>query len=222
MEARIEASDSLWGTLQVRESRPTILNSMKVFPVQSSIPDEAAMALRAGEIICYPTETFYALGIDPFNETAREKLYRTKGRSAEKELPLIASDEEMVAKFCDTNDPRLKKLAARFWPGPLTIVLPSKDGVRNYAIRISSHPIARSLAKSFGGPIVSTSANASGSSPVQDPRNLLDSIQKNVGLLLDAGLCPGGFPSTIISLLEKPGRILREGAIHTREIVSLL
>ena len=195
---------------------------MKIFPVQLKIPDEAVQALRSGEIVCYPTETFYALGIDPLNEAAREKLYKAKGRSAEKELPLIASDEEMVAKFCDTNDPRLKKLAARFWPGPLTIVLPSKDAAHNYAIRISSNPIACNLAKSFGAPIVSTSANASGSSPVQDPRNLLDSIQKNVSLLLDAGLCPGGFPSTIISLLEKPGRILREGAIHSREILSLL
>ena len=195
---------------------------MKIFPVQSNIPEEAAQALRSGEIVCYPTETFYALGIDPFNEAAREKLYRIKGRSGEKELPLIAADEEMVAELCDTNDPRLKKLMDLFWPGPLTIVLPSKGGTRNYAIRISSNPIARGLAKSFGGPIVSTSANASGSSPVQDPRNLLDSIQKGVSLLLDAGLSPGGFPSTIISLLEKPGRILREGAIHTREIVSLL
>jgi L-threonylcarbamoyladenylate synthase len=222
MEARFEANDSVWGTLQVGESRPTILNSMKIFPVQSNIPEEAVQTLRSGEIVCYPTETFYALGIDPFNEEAREKLYRTKGRSADKELPLIASDEEAVGKLCDTNDPRLKKLMDQFWPGPLTIVLPSKDGVCNYAIRISSHPIARELAKSFGGAIVSTSANASGSSPVQDPRNLLDSVQKGVSLLLDAGICPGGYPSTIISLLEKPGRILREGAIHSREILSLL
>jgi L-threonylcarbamoyladenylate synthase len=195
---------------------------MKIFRVQSDIPGEAVDALRSGGIVCYPTETFYALGIDPFHEVARIKLYKTKGRSTEKDLPLIASDREMVEQLCNTSDPRFEKLAKQFWPGPLTIVLPSKDGVHNYAIRVSSHPVARNLAKSFSRPIVSTSANQSGSFPVKDPRELSDSIQEGISLLLDGGTCAGGAPSTIISLLERPGRILREGAIPAPEIVSLL
>src|SRR4029079_5986016 len=165
---------------------------MEIFPVQSKIPEEAVNALRSGEIVCYPTETFYALGIDPFHEAAREKLYRTKGRSSEKELPLIASDQEIVARLCVTDDPRFEILSNRFWPGPLTIVLPAKDGVNQYAIRVSSHPVARLLAKSFGSPIVSTSANLSGLPPVEDPQRLSESVQKGIAVLLDAGICAGG------------------------------
>src|SRR5262245_8322065 len=93
--------------------------------------------LRNGGIICYPTETFYALGVDPWNESAREKLYKLKNRPAEKELPLIASSTEMVSRFCNTSDRRFAILAEKFWPGPLTIVLPAKDHSTSYAIRVS-------------------------------------------------------------------------------------
>src|SRR5262245_22421024 len=101
-----------------------------------------AKTLRQGGIICYPTETFYALGADPFNKSACDRLFQLKNRDSEKELPLIAASTKMVSQICDTFDPRFKILSAKYWPGPLTIVLPSLGRFRSYAIRVSSNPVA--------------------------------------------------------------------------------
>jgi L-threonylcarbamoyladenylate synthase len=179
-------------------------------------------ALQESKILCYPTETYYALGIDPFNEAAQEKLYALKQRDIEKQLPLIAADTEMVSRFCRVDDLRFWSLARRFWPGPLTLVLPSLDHQTSYAVRISSHPVARQISRAFGAPIVSTSANLSGEPPVADPIQLSETLQKEIEILVDAGTCPGGAPSSIVSLLEDPPRVLRQGAIGSDEIFSAL
>jgi L-threonylcarbamoyladenylate synthase len=194
---------------------------MKIYRAEEGIA-AAAEALRKGEIICYPTETFYGLGIDVQNTSAREKLFSAKQRAQDKDLPLIASDLQMVATICEVKDQRLPILAKEFWPGPLTIILPSVDAKTSWAVRISSHPVARDIAGSFGAPIVSTSANLSGQPPVADPNMLPEEMRKHVTVLLDGGVCPGGMPSTIISLLENPAKIVREGAIPAEKILSLL
>ena len=178
--------------------------------------------LRNGGIICYPTETFYALGVDPWNQSACEKLYKLKKRSAEKELPLIASSTEMVSRFCDTSDPRFNILAQKFWPGPLTIVLPAKDQSSSYAIRVSSNVSARLISEMFGSPVISTSANISGQEPVRKPDDLNPELSDGIDVVLNAGVCPGGLPSTIISLMKSAPEILREGAIASKEILSML
>ena len=194
---------------------------MKTYPAKEGI-HAAVEALRNGEIVCYPTETFYALGIDFRNSSAREKLFVTKKRPPEKDLPMIASDLQMVANVCDTSDPRLHVLAQKFWPGPLTVVLRSLDSNGTLAIRISSHPIARELARCFGAPVVSTSANLSGAPPIADPSLLDQEVQQQIAVLLQDGRSAGGKPSTIVTLLENPPKILREGEISSAEILSLL
>jgi L-threonylcarbamoyladenylate synthase len=178
--------------------------------------------LRNGGIICYPTETFYALGVDPWNQSACEKLYALKKRPAEKEMPLIASSTEMVGKFCDTSDPRFAMLAKKFWPGPLTIVLPSKDHSTSYAIRVSSNVSARLISEIFGNPVISTSANLTGAQPVRTPEDLSEELSEGIDVVLNGGVCPGGLPSTIISLMNSEAEILREGAIPSKEILSML
>jgi L-threonylcarbamoyladenylate synthase len=178
--------------------------------------------LREGEIVCYPTETYYALGIDLWNEEALRKLYALKKRPPEKQLPLIASGISMVATVCDTGDSRFAALARRFWPGPLTIVLPSTDRSTSFAIRVSSNPVARQIVEAFGSPLVSTSANLTGEPAVSDPGLLPAEIIAGVSILIDGGASEGGSPSTIVTLAEKPGKILREGSIPASEIVSLL
>jgi len=179
-------------------------------------------ALRQGLILCYPTETFYALGIDPWNQDAREKLYAIKGRAHEKELPFIVSDTAMIAAFCDVGDPRFHRLSQKFWPGPLTLVLPSRDRKVSYAVRVSSHPIARQISLNFQGPIVSTSANLSGQLPVSEPAELSAGIRSDIAVLIDGGRCAGEKPSTIVSLLQAPAVILREGAVPSQEIYQSL
>jgi L-threonylcarbamoyladenylate synthase len=178
--------------------------------------------LRNGGIICYPTETFYALGVDPWNESAREKLYKLKNRPAEKELPLIASSSEMVSRICNTSDPRFAILAQKFWPGPLTIVLPSKDHSTSFAIRVSSNVSARLISEIFGNPVISTSANLTGAEPLRNAEYLSDDLSAGIDVVLNAGICPGGLPSTIISLMNSEPQILREGAIPSKEILSML
>ena len=200
---------------------------MRTIEINGGILETSALqlcvdTLRESGILCYPTETFYALGIDLWNEEALHKLYALKMRPPEKQLPLIASDIAMIATVCDTGDSRFAALARRFWPGPLTIVLPSIDRSRSFAIRVSSHPVARQIVEAFGSPLVSTSANLTGEPAVSDPRSLSGKITAGVSVLVDGGTCEGGSPSTIVSLVERPGKILREGAIPAAEIVSLL
>ena len=200
---------------------------MRTLYINGGILDAASLqlcvdTLREGEIVCYPTETFYALGIDLWNEDALPKLYALKRRPPEKQLPLIASDISMVATVCDTGDSRFAALARKFWPGPLTIVLPSTDRSRSFAIRVSSNPVARQIVEGFGSPLVSTSANLTGEPSVSDPGMLPAEIAAGLSILIDGGICEGGSPSTIVSLVEKPGKIVREGAIPAAEIVSLL
>ncbi len=200
---------------------------MKVIFVQNNAIEvdalsECVAVLRSGGIVCYPTETFYALGVDPQNQTAMQKLHVLKRRPSEKDLPLIAADAAMVEAFCDTVDLRYKILSDRFWPGPLTLVLPSADHSLFYAIRVSSNPVARCISRLFGRPVISTSANRSGEQPVSNPDDLPDDLVERIGVLVNSGSMPGGAPSTIVSLLETPARILREGAIPSTQVLSIL
>lgn len=174
--------------------------------------------LREAGIVCYPTETFYALGIDPWNELAREKLFALKGRAASKELPLIAANSAMVKRYCITDHRLFDLLSRRFWPGPLTLVLPGRNSTAHYAVRVSSHPVACRLSEAFQSPIVSTSANRSGEFPLQDPKNIPQQLSESVEIMVDAGICSGGLPSTIVSLTEDDPKLLREGAIPFSEI----
>jgi L-threonylcarbamoyladenylate synthase len=183
---------------------------------------DCILALRNSGLIVYPTETFYALGIDPWNEPAVEKLYSLKARDEEKRLPVIAADTAMVSRFCDVRDSRFQKLAGRFWPGPLTIVLPLLRSLNTCAVRVSAHPIARQLCRAHGGFVVSTSVNKSGEPPLQHPNDLPAEFRKKIQILIDAGPCSAGKPSTILSLSEDPPKILRKGVISAEEIFAAL
>ena len=178
--------------------------------------------LKSSGLLIYPTETFYAIGIDPWNEPAVEKLYSLKERVEEKRLPVIAADTAMVSRFCDVQDSRFEKLAARFWPGPLTLVLPLLRSINTCAVRVSAHPIARQLCRGYDGLVVSTSVNKSGKPPLLDPNGLPKAFREKIQILIDAGLCNGAKPSTILSLMEDPPRILREGAISTKELLAAI
>lgn len=195
---------------------------MQVLDDVPSSYDRIVEVLREGGIICYPTETFYGLGVDPWNPDACNRLYHLKQRSSDKELPLIAANIEMASKFFDTSDPRVQILIKKFWPGPLTLVIPSADKSRNYAVRVTSHPEAQKISESFGKPIISTSANISGIRPITSPGELSQDLIAGIDTLLDGGTCAGGLPSTIVSVLKPDIEILREGVISSREILSLL
>ena len=174
--------------------------------------DRMAADLRSGAVVAFPTETFYALGADPRSAEAVSEVFRLKGRPGDRRLPWIAASRAQVEGVC-----RLPEAAAafadRYWPGPVTLVLPLRSaGGEGVAVRVSSHPLARALAEALGHPVVSTSANPSGRRPAttaSEVRAAFSGQNAQNLRILDGGRTPGGEPSVIVDLTGASPRILR-------------
>lgn len=180
----------------------------------------AAAALQAGEVIGYPTETVYGLGVDPFNEGALTRLYGIKERDPNHPVLLIAGNRAQVQSLVATMSPAAERLADAFWPGPLSMLLnplPSvpkslRGPTGKICVRVSSHPVAAALCDAFRGPIVSTSANVSGHPPARRAQD----VPSGVTICLDGGPSGAGAASTVID--PDTGEIQREGAIGREQI----
>jgi L-threonylcarbamoyladenylate synthase len=192
--------------------------------------DAAVAALRAGGLVILPTETVYGLAADAANARAVAAVYEAKGRPAFN--PLIAHVADLAAaQKIATFDERALKLAARFWPGPLTLVLPISDaaavcdlaraGLDTVAVRAPGHPLAHALLRAFGGPVVAPSANRSGR---PSPTTFADAVEETgsaAALALDGGPCAVGLESTVVALLDE-ARLLRPGAVTRADIEALI
>lgn len=186
----------------------------------------AAELLRAGELVVYPTETFYALGALASSPSALARLIAAKGRPEGKSLPLIAADLAQVESVGFFEAPLARRIASRLWPGPLTLVIPARSGIapelvapdRTVAVRIPGSRVARSLALSAGGPLVSTSANPSGEAPPSSAEAVSPKILAAVAEILDGGQTPGGKPSTLVLIEDASFRVVREGAVSRSQI----
>ena len=192
--------------------------------------DRAAAALRAGGLVLMPTETVYGLAADAANARAVAAVYEAKGRPSFNPLIAHVADVAMarrIARF----DQRAEALAARFWPGALTLVLPVRDaeavcdlaraGLETVAVRAPAHPLAHALIEAFGGPVVAPSANRSGR---PSPTTLADALDETGGAAaaaLDGGPCAIGLESTVVALLDEP-RLLRPGAVTRAEIEAVV
>jgi L-threonylcarbamoyladenylate synthase len=180
----------------------------------------ALSALKAGKAVVFPTETFYGLGVDALNELALERLFELKGRDPDKPVALIAADLEMVAAVAEIAPPAMK-LARRFWPGPLTMVLPARarlsaaltnrDG--GVGIRISPHPLALELVRRLGSPLTATSANLAGQAPARTLGQARAAFGTKVSAYLDGGTLDGIAPSTVVAFEQGTVKVLRVGAI---------
>jgi L-threonylcarbamoyladenylate synthase len=204
-----------------------------VLPVELDAPaaeamERAALALRAGGLLVYPTETLYAVGGRALDPRAGARVREAKGRSEDKALPLVAADVEQVRALCAGWPDSAERLAVRFWPGPLTLVLPARAGVpdevlaggRSVAIRVPGRELPRRLCR-MAGPLISTSANRSGEPPATRCAEAVAAVGAWVELALDGGTC-GGAPSTIVDLSGGEPRVLREGAIARAEALAAL
>jgi L-threonylcarbamoyladenylate synthase len=186
--------------------------------------------MLSGGVVAYPTETFYGLGADPFQEKALERVYAIKGRDFGKPLPLIASDIASARGVAGDWPLLADRLAERFWPGPLTLVVEASArlpvllhaGTGKIAVRVSPHGAARALAAGLGGAIVATSANRAGEPARDDPRRLSSTILSGVDGLIDAGKTVGGRPSTMVDATVSPPRLLRAGALRRAEVEEFL
>lgn len=195
-------------------------------------PDPAALAeaagvLAAGGLVIYPTETLYGVAADHRNPAALARLSVLKGRQALKPFPLILADAAEADTLAQDIPPQARQLMARFWPGPLTLVLAARQGLSprllseggGVGLRVSPHPVAAGLARALGRAITATSANLAGQPPASRADELDPELLAGVDLVLDAGPTPGGPASTILAAQAWPPKLLRAGAIGQEEMV---
>ena len=191
---------------------------------------EATAVLKNGGIIVYPTETVYGIGCDPFNMDAYEKVRGLKKRLDNKSYLLLASSLSQVEECAGELEAIPRRLADVFWPGPLTMVIKPSNQVPAYllgvsngiAFRVTSHPVAASLAREFGHPIISTSANITGQSPIITYEKALSVFGDRADLVIENSERLQGTPSTVIDLTSHYPQILREGSIPQSQIEEVL
>jgi L-threonylcarbamoyladenylate synthase len=189
----------------------------------------AIAALRAGEVVVYPTETFYGIAADAFEPEALERIFEIKGRDTAKTIALIAHDAAAAFAIAREVPEIARRLSAVFWPGPLTIVMPARSGIPNalvgpdggVGIRVSSHPIARALAYGLGRPITATSANRSGQAPARTIGEARATLGDKVKVFVEGGTLTGDVPSTVVQCDRDGWRLLRAGAIGVDKIEAV-
>jgi len=190
-----------------------------------SLVEKAADIMRHGGVIAYPTETFYGLGCDTTHKKAIEHLFSIKGRSVAKPVPLIIGSHGDLAKYVRSIPRAAQHLIGRYWPGALTIIFEKAPflsealtaGTEKIAIRLSSNPIAVSLARALSGAVTATSANLSNERECTTADEVMKSLGGRINAIIDGGTTPGGAGSTIVDVTVSPPAIVRQGMITLSE-----
>ena len=192
---------------------------------------EAARLLRAGELVAFPTETVYGLGADATNDRAVAEIFAAKGRP--RFNPLISHVADLAAaRALVTFDARAERLAERFWPGPLSLVLPrapncpvsllASAGLDTLAVRMPAHPLALALLRETDRPLAAPSANRSGRVSPTAAAHVLEELGGRIAAVLDGGPATVGIESTVLDLSEATPTLLRAGAVTHEEIGALI
>ena len=194
----------------------------------------AARALRGGQVVAIPTDTVYGLAAAIDRPDAIERLYTIKGRPAEKAIPVLIADPAHLQTLTPRLSATAERLARRFWPGALTLVIPAlpglpervttmtRDEMTTVAVRVPDHPVARAIIAAAGGALAVTSANRSGAAPAVEARDVRGMGLPGPLLVVDGGRTPGGVPSTIVVATTERPEVLREGAIPASAIAAAL
>jgi L-threonylcarbamoyladenylate synthase len=194
------------------------------------IIDTAVEVLRQGGVVAYPTDTLYGLAVDPRSDAAVARLFTVKGRGASSAIALIAADAN-IAGYAAAADfgPVEQRLAAAFWPGPLTIVVPAAPQMASalapggtLGVRVPASLIARALSAAFGDCVTATSANPSGAPAPVTAGDVAAALGDRVDLLLDGGAAPGGAPSTIVEVVDGQVRLHRAGAVAWNRVLEFV
>ena len=203
--------------------------------VSAACPDaeaigHAASLLRRGAIAAIPTDTLYGLAADPFSSAAVQRIFSIKDRASERALPLVAASLEQVDAQLGTLPLVGQRLARQFWPGPLTLVITAPativadvtGGGTTVGVRVPDHTVTRALCEACGTPLTATSANISGQPPTSDPEEVMRRLGERIDVLVDAGVTPGGPPSTIVDVTGDFPRLIRAGAIAWDRVLASL
>jgi L-threonylcarbamoyladenylate synthase len=200
-----------------------------ILPVSS--PDALPRALeilRGGGLVAFPTDTVYGVGALAFDAAAVESMYTAKNRPNEKAIPVLIGSADDLAKVAASVPPMALTLAARFWPGPVTLVVPKHpdlpeavSATATVGVRVPDHPAARMLLQA-AGPMAVTSANLSGQASPSTADEVFAQLTGRIALILDGGKTPGGVPSAVVDCVGAEPKILREGPVKQGEILRAL
>ena len=207
----------------------------QVLKVDTSDPDlwdniikKTQKVLNDGGVIAFPTDTFYGLGADPYNKDAVNKIYEIKNRDRNKPLLLLIDSVVKLDKLVEEPSEASIKLIDTFWPGPLTMLFKPKPSIPEYitdnliGIRQPGNSITRKLLSAVNLPLTAPSANLGGENPTISAEHVKDCLGNKVDLILDAGICKGGEPSTLVDTTKIPVRLIRAGAINFTSIQESL
>ncbi|MBM4300419.1 MAG: threonylcarbamoyl-AMP synthase [Deltaproteobacteria bacterium] len=192
--------------------------------------NEARTVLTLNGVIAVPTETFFGLAVNPFQEEALDRLFTLKGRAPEKPVLVLVDGREMLNQVAREIPGQARQLMEKFWPGPLTIIFPGLPhlprrltaGTGTIAVRQPRQPLTCRLISALGFPITGTSANRSGRPPLIRAAEVAEEFGEGVDLILDAGPCPGGLPSTIVDVTGASLRLVRIGAIPPAALAEII
>jgi L-threonylcarbamoyladenylate synthase len=190
----------------------------------------AADLLKKGGLVAFPTETVYGLGANALNSHAVARIYEVKNRPRFDPVIVHISSLADIRQLCLSVDKRAKKLMERFWPGPLTLILPKSSmvpdivtaGLPTVVVRMPSHPVVLELIKEADIPIAAPSANPFGYLSPTTAEHVKEQIGEKVDLILDGGKCPIGVESTVIDLTESEPSLLRSGGLPLEEIEQVI
>jgi L-threonylcarbamoyladenylate synthase len=194
------------------------------------LPARAIELLRAGRLVAFPTETVYGLGADATNADAIQRIFAAKGRPITNPLIVHVADAQVAQRYVAHWPPEAEKLAGKFWPGPLTLVLPRGDAIapavsagrETVGLRAPNHPLALKLLRAFDGPIAAPSANRSNRISPTTADHVRSELGDAVDLILDGGPCEVGIESTVLDLTTHPPTILRPGAVTREQIEAVI
>jgi L-threonylcarbamoyladenylate synthase len=191
---------------------------------------EAAHWIRHGALVAIPTDTLYGLAVDPFRSDAVARLFAAKGRAADQAVPLIAADAAQVTSRLAPLTPLAARLAGRFWPGPLTLLVTAPvtlangvdGGTGTIGVRVPDYHVACAIAAASDRPVTATSANLSGQPATPNADDVERTLGDRIDLLIDTGSLRGGPPSTIVDATSGEPRLVRAGAIQWAAIEEFL
>lgn len=206
---------------------------MKTLLLSAQAPETASIAadlIQKGELVAIPTETVYGLGANGLDEEAVAKIFQAKGRPQDNPLILHICGPEQIELFCHHIPQSAYDLAAAFWPGPLTLVLPARDvvprrttgGLDTVAVRCPDNAVTREIIRLSGLPIAAPSANISGKPSTTTAQHVLHDHDGKIAAIVDGGPCRVGVESTIVDLTEERPRLLRPGGIGPEQLLTVL
>jgi L-threonylcarbamoyladenylate synthase len=216
--------------VEVKAGMSTVIIKISPSSPEAEKIAAAARVIRAGGLVAFPTETVYGLGADAFNEKAIGRIYAVKGRPADNPLIVHLDDFDQVSQVAASFPSPAQTLCSRFWPGPLTVILPClpalpgivSAGLQTVAVRIPAHNIARALIRAAGTPIVAPSANLSGRPSPTRAAHVREDLAGLIEMIIDGGKTRIGMESTVLDFTAPHPVILRPGGITARAIEAVI